>query len=151
MAPVEPSVSQYERLGERNHLFRLGSQHLTDLQVDLSNVDPADVGSLSLQLMGASALHCMAGTIAAFMSGRGATIRALRGRAIIDQETNSQRRMQASRLRVELEVDVDEKDAELLDKARRIIEERGCLVTYSLERGMQVEHVIRRAGEDPQP
>ena len=143
MAGPEPSIVQYEWLSADSHLYRLTDDASGEIRLDMS--DPAQIGSISLKLIGASALHCLAGTVAAFLEGRGATIRSLKGRATIEQTTNDQRRVQASSMVVELDVDVDEEHADLLEKARMIIEERGCMVTYSLGRGMDIKNVIRKA------
>lgn len=145
MPGPEPSIVHYEWLSADSHLYRLTDDASGEIRLDMSGVDPAQIGSISLKLIGASALHCLAGTVAAFLEGRGATIRSLKGRATIEQTTNDQRRVQASSMVVELDVDVDEEHAHLLDKARMIIEERGCMVTYSLGRGMDIKNVIRKA------
>ncbi len=147
MAGAGPSIVQYEWKNKDAFEYRMGTDHVTEVSLDFSGIEPSARGSVPMQFLGASAVHCMAGTVAAFLLGRGVTIRSLTGRAIVEQGTNDQRRVQVSKVRVELDVDVEEKDAPMLEKARQIIEERGCLITYSLERGTQVEHVIRRAGE----
>ena len=139
-----PEIVEYTRESKDVHHYRLGSHHVSEIALDYTGVEYADRGSAAMQFIGASAVHCLAGTVATFLEGRGVVIHSLTGRATVEQDTNSERRVQVSRLKVEVEVEIDDKDAEMLEKARLIIEERGCLITYSLQKAMQVEHIIRR-------
>jgi uncharacterized OsmC-like protein len=68
----------------------------------------------------------------------------LNGRAFAEKDRDDYFRTKVARIHIEIDVDVADADLPLLEKCKAIME-RGCLVTYSLGEGIEVEHIIRRS------
>ena len=87
-------------------------------------------------------MYCFASTLGSALKARGASIRSLTGRAVATNERDADFRTRVANIRIVVEADVETADLALLDKCEKIME-RGCLVTYSLSEGIEVEHSVR--------
>jgi uncharacterized OsmC-like protein len=139
-------VVGYRREGDGRHVVSLDAPSLQDIRIDHTGISREERAGTATRLLCASALYCFASTLGSALEARGAEIRGLTGRAIAQKGRDDYCRTRVSRIRLEIDVDLDEADLPILEKCRAIMA-RGCLVTYSLMEGIEVEHVIRRAGE----
>jgi osmotically inducible protein OsmC len=133
----------YERQGNDGHRVGLGLAALSDLKVDYTGIPQEQRGGTATRLLLASALYCFASTFASALKARGADILGLTGRASCEKGRDSAYRTKILSMRIELYVAIDDKDAAVLEKAKLLME-KGCLVTYSLEDAIEIEHEIRR-------
>jgi len=146
MAELKPLVVEYKRESDEVHCLTIDSKALPAIRIDYSGLPPAERGGTASQLLCASAAFCVAATFATALAGRGATINSMTARGVLEQDRDESRRLKVARIRVEVEVDVEPKDIETFEKCRRIMR-HGCLVGYSLQQGIEVQEVFRRAGE----
>lgn len=135
----------YVRQGDDVHQVSLGLAALSDLRIDYTGIPQPQRGGTATQLLIASALYCFASTFAAAMKARGAQILGLAGRASGEKGRDENYRTKILRIVIDLEVEIEDKDVPVLEKAKLLME-KGCLVTYSLEESVEIKHAIRRAG-----
>ncbi|MBN2123774.1 MAG: PAS domain S-box protein [Deltaproteobacteria bacterium] len=77
------------------------------------------------------------------LKAAGVETRSVSAKAGIEKEKDEILRTRYTRLLLELEVGVDEKDATSFERVREDME-RGSLLTYSLDEGIEVEYDVRR-------
>jgi len=135
---------KYERQGDDRHSLFMGSEALPNISIDYTGISPDQRGGTASRLLCASALYCFASTLGSALTARGAKIKSLSGRAFAEQDRDDYFRTKVARMRIEIDVHVDDADLPVLEKCRAIME-RGCLVTYSIGEGIEVEHIIRRS------
>ena len=140
----EVIMVEYHRQGQDGHFLALGSPALPDMHIDYTGIPQDQRAGTANRLLCASALYCFASTLGSALIARGATIKSLSGRAVSQKEKDDYYRTKVSRIRIEIDVNVEEKDLPILEKCQKIME-RGCLITYSLDGGIEIEHSIKRA------
>ncbi len=136
-------VVEYRRQGDDVHLLDVGSVAIPNLTIDYTDIPRAQRGGTATRLLSAAALYCFAGTLATALASRGATINSMTGRAVATRGKDANNRSKITDIRVEIDVEVNDADLPILEKCQRIMQS-GCLVTYSLDNAVHVEHVIRR-------
>jgi len=133
----------YQREGEDGHRLTLGTPAIPEIRIDYTGI-PKDARAGTAQiLLCASALYCFASTLGSALAARGATIKSLTGRAVSEKDKDEYYRTKVSNVQIEVEVDVNDGDLPTLEKCEKIME-NGCLITYSLNQGIEVEHTIKR-------
>jgi len=139
-------VVQYKREGDDGHFLSMGSDAFADIRIDYTGIPQEQRGGTANRLLCAAALYCFASTFASALKARGARIKSLTGRAIPEKGRDDYHRTKIKQINIEIDVDVEEEDKPILEKCQKIMEQ-GCLVTYSLGEGIEVEHSIRYIGK----
>ncbi len=134
---------EYKREGDDGHFLSTGFKPLPDIKIDYTGIPQDQRGGTATRLLCASALYCFASTLGSSLVARGVKIRSMSGKAVAQKAQDDYKRTKVERIRIEIEVDVDDADIPTLEKCK-VIAERGCLISYSLEGGVEVEKVIRR-------
>lgn len=137
------SIVEYRREGNENHLFSMGSAAFQDIRIDLTAIPEEQRGGIGGRFLCAAALYCFSNTLASELIARGATIKPMTCRAAPEKAQDDYYRTKITRIRMEVDVDVDDADLPALEECREIMR-RGSLITYSLNEGIEVEPVIRR-------
>lgn len=142
---MEPEiVVEYERDGETRHFLNLGSKAMPDLGIDYTGIPPAERGGTANRLLCASALYCYASTLAAALTARGVKNPGIKGRATSETIKDEFQRTKINKIKIEIAVSLEDKYLPVLEKCKKIME-KGCFVTFSLESGIAVEHLIRNS------
>ncbi len=134
---------EYRREGDDRHILALGSKAIPEIKIDYTGIPKDERAGTAQRLLAASALYCFASTLGSALAARGATIKSLTGRAVSEKDKDEYYRTKLSNIRIEVEVDVNDGDLPTLEKCEKIME-NGCLITYSLNQGVEVEHAIKR-------
>ena len=140
----EEVVVEYRRDGDDKHILSLNSKAVPEIRIDYTGIPKDARAGTAQRLLAASALYCFASTLGAALAARNATIRSLTGRAVSEKDKDEYYRTKVSNIQIEVEVDVNDGDLPTLEKCEKIME-NGCLITYSLNQGIEVEHTIKRA------
>lgn len=135
---------EYTRQGEDAHFLAFGSKAFSDIKIDYAGMPLSQRGGTANRFLCASALYCYASTLAAALIARGAKIQSLTGRATSETGKDDIQRIKVNKIQIDIFVDIEDKFLPVLEKCKKIME-KGCLVTYSLASGIQVEHSITRA------
>jgi uncharacterized OsmC-like protein len=133
----------YQREGEDGHRLTLGTPAIPEIRIDYTGIPKDARAGTAQRLLCASALYCFASTLGSALAARGATIKSLTGRAVSEKDKDEYYRTKVSNVQIEVEVDVNDGDLPTLEKCEKIME-NGCLITYSLNQGIEVEHTIKR-------
>lgn len=136
-------IVTYKREGDDGHCLCLGTAALPDIRIDYTGIPKDARAGTAQRLLAASALYCFASTLGAALAARGVTIKSLTGRALSEKEKDEYYRTKVGNIQIEIEVDVNDADLPTLEKCEKIME-NGCLITYSLNQGIEVEHTIKR-------
>jgi uncharacterized OsmC-like protein len=136
-------IVTYKREGDDRHCLCLGTSAVPDIRIDYTGIPRDARAGTAQRLLAASALYCFASTLGSALAARGATIKSLTGRAVSEKDKDEYYRTKVSNIRIEVEVDVNDGDLPTLEKCEKIME-NGCLITYSLTQGIEVEHAIKR-------
>jgi uncharacterized OsmC-like protein len=140
---MENTTIGYEKVGDAAHLLRMDSDALSDIYIDYTGIPKEDRGGTSVKLLGASCLYCFAATFASALTGRGVEIKSMKGSVSLDKEKDDVFRTRVSRMKIRLNIEIDEKDSAVFEKCRKIME-RGCLLTYTLEEAIDIEYEIEK-------
>jgi uncharacterized OsmC-like protein len=135
----------YRREGDDIHCLTLGSTALPDFKIDYSGIAKSERAGTATKLLCSAILYCFASTLASALISRGASVKSLAGSATATKARDSYHRTKIGDIRLEIEVDIDDADLPILDRCRDLMEQ-GCLVSYSVNQGIEIDHVIRRAG-----
>jgi len=133
----------YQDTGPDEHLVTLGSEALTDIRIDYTDLPEDRRRGTAVKLLCASTLYCFAYTFRSALLARGATVKALTGQATAVKEKDDMFRAKVTRIRITLTVDIDDQDLPILAKCKSIMKQ-GCLVTHSVREAIDIEYDIRR-------
>ena len=133
----------YERLNDDEHVIQLDSESLTDIQVDYTGIPQEERGGTAAKLLGASCLYCFASTLGTALTTRGAEVKSMKGRVSLEKGKDEIRRTKVTEMTITVDVEIDDKDEETLEKCKKIMN-RGCLITYTVEESIDVEYEINR-------
>ena len=131
----------YEMLDDGKVEIRFGDTLLTDQVMDYESAPEDARGGQMRKLLCSAALGCYAGSVKGALLARGAEIRSFRGMASATTGRNASNLTRVEAIDIRVEVAIDDKDAETLEKVTKILE-KGCLITRSLEPGIKVTHTI---------
>lgn len=136
-------VVEYRREGDNQHILTLGTAAIPEIRIDYTGIPKEQRAGTAQRLLAASALYCFASTLGSALSARNVAIRSLTGKATSEKEKDDYYRTKVSRIQINIEVDVAESDLPTLEKCAKFVE-NGCLITYSIGQGIEVEHTIKR-------
>ena len=114
---------------------------LNDLNLDYRGLPPKKREGAACKMLAASALYCLAGTLAAALNAREVPITTLRGKAS-SVVTNDARQV-VEAIEVEIELGVEEGHEEAVARVERFLP-RACLISRSLAPGIEVREKIIR-------
>ncbi len=80
------------------------------------------------------------------MTRQGAEVKGMSARAEIEKETDEIYRTKFTVMHLDVTVDLDEKDREIFEEAKREME-AGSLVTYSLADAIEMDITMRMSGD----
>lgn len=144
-ANEDETVVDYRRDGEDIHHLVMNSRALPEIRINYTGIPMDERGGTAVRLLCASMLYCFAATLASALSARGASIKAMTGRATGIRAKDEVRRTKVTEVNIAIDVDLDDKDVPILEKCKKIMK-HGCLVTYSVEDAIEVEYDIQRVG-----
>jgi hypothetical protein len=134
---------EIELLENGDYHIKLNHQLLANIEVQLSKVPEENRGGVARALLSASALYCMAGTLADMLNARSVPIRGMTGSASVRIGKNVKGREVVGSLNINLDVDVPEENLQELDRCIKILDD-GCFITGGLKKGLLVNNHIRR-------
>jgi nitrogen regulatory protein PII len=82
--------------------------------------------------------------LAAALTARGVKNPGIKGRATSETINDEFQRTKINKIKIEIVVSLENKYLPVLEKCKKIME-KGCFVTFSLESGIAVEHLIRNS------
>lgn len=142
-AQEEKIMVEYARQGNDIHSLNIGISSLENITIDYTGLPQKERTGTAVRLLCASVIYCYASTLAAALNARGALIKSLVGRAIATKSRDVFAKTKVNQITVELDVEIDDAYLPILEKCKTIME-NGCLISYSVNQGIEVQHVIRR-------
>jgi osmotically inducible protein OsmC len=143
MSDEEEIIVEYSRDNNDNHTLMMSSDAMQDIRVDYTDIPADQRGGTAVKLLCASTLYCFAATLGSALIARKANVKSLTGKATAVKEQDDFFRTIVSEILIEVAVEIDDEDLPILEKCEKIME-RGCLVTYSLDEAITIEHKITR-------
>ena len=131
-----------ELLENGDYHIKLNHQLLADIDVQLSKVPEEKRGGVARALLSASALYCLAGTLADMLKARSVPIGGMTGSASVKIGKNGKGREVVDSLNIGLDVDVPEENLQELDRCIKILDD-GCFITGRLKKGLLVNNDIK--------
>ena len=130
---------------ERGQVFKTGAKSLAEIHFDFSTLTKQEIKGehLGARLLLCAALSCYCNTFTNNLIAAGVEVKSIKAGATIDKEKDDILRTKYTRILLELDVGVDEKDDAVFERVREDME-RGSLLTYSLDEGIEVEYDVRR-------
>ena len=143
MSDNDEIMVEYTRKGNDAHDLLFHSGALPDMHIDYTGIPTKQRGGTAVKLLCASALYCFAATLGSALTARKANVKSLKGRAFARKDQDEFFRTKVTEIKIEIGVEIEDEDLPILKKCERILD-RGCLVTYSLEDAIEIEHEITR-------
>jgi osmotically inducible protein OsmC len=143
MSGTDELLVEYRRHDGEHHDILLHSPALKTIGVDFEGIPEDARGGIAVKLLAASLLFCFASTLGAALTARQVNPRRLSGRAVAVKGKDEIRRTKVQAINIEIEVGIDDADAPTLEKCQQIME-RGCLISYTLEEAIAIQHTIKR-------
>ena len=142
--PNEDLLVELDVPGESRFEMRYNSAVLQDHTLDFAGVPKQQQLGQARRLLCGAAAYCLAGTVYAALRGRNADVRSLSARAsaVAGRDAGGITRVQ--RLEISVEVELPDEDLDKLERVKSIMDSRGCLITRSIEAGIDVSHSITR-------
>lgn len=130
---------------KKGQVFKTGAKSLAEIHFDFSNLTKEEISGehLGARLLLCAALSCYSNTFTNNLIAAGVEVKSLKADATIEKEKDEILRTKYTRISLKLEVGVDEKDEAVFERVREDME-RGSLLTYSLDEGIEVEYDVRR-------
>ena len=132
---------EYQLIGPDTHKLVFNSKAMPDITIDYTGIPMEERGGTSVELLTASALYCFAATLNSSLVARKADVKSLTAKATAVKEKDEVFRTKISSIEMDVNVGLEDKDIPILKKCEKIME-RGCLVTYTLEEAIEIEHTI---------
>ena len=139
----EKMIVGYARQGDDIHNLSMGISSLEDITIDYTGIPQKERAGTAVKLLCAAVIYCYASTLAAALNARGAQTKSLVGRAIATKSRDVFGKTKINQIVVELDVEIDDAYLPVLEKCKTIME-NGCLISYSVNQGIEVQHVIKR-------
>lgn len=136
----------YKREGKDVHAFTTDLMALPSLTIDFKGVPEKNRSGVASRLLCFAALYCFCNTLHNELTERGVNVKSLTGKATPTKTKDDYGRTRIRRIFMDVEVDVDEKDLPALEECRQVMA-LGSLITYSMNESIEVDQVIRRAGD----
>lgn len=139
-------VVLYKREGDDIHSFTTDLVSLPNLTIDFTGIPKNSRSGVASRLLCFAALYCFCNTLTSELTSRNVNIKSLTGRATPTKTKDDYNRTRIKRIFIDVEVDVDDKDLPALTECREVMA-MGSLITYSMNESIEVDQVIRRAGD----
>jgi hypothetical protein len=139
-------IVEYRREGKDRHCFTTDLVALPSLTIDFTGVPENSRSGVASRLLCFAALYCFCNTLASELTSRNVNIKSLNGRATPTKAKDDYNRTRIKRIFIDVEVDVDDRDLPALAECREVMA-MGSLITYSMNESIEVDQVIRRAGD----
>lgn len=143
MSDSEQIVVEYQREGNDGHRLFTKSEAFPEIHIDYTGIPTDQRGGTAVRLLCASTLYCFAATLGSALVARKANVKSMTGRATARKEKDEVFRTKVTEIEIEIGVEIDDGDVPILEKCKKIMD-RGCLVSYSLEDAIEIEHEITR-------
>jgi len=129
----------------KQQVFKTGAKSLNEIRFDFSNLNEEEVNTehLGARLLLCAALSCYTNTFTNNLHAKGVDVHSMAARATIKKEKDDMRRTKYTTILLELKVGVDDKNEAIFERVRGDME-RGSLLTYSLDEGIEVEYDVTR-------
>jgi uncharacterized OsmC-like protein len=129
----------------KSQAFRTGARSLSEIRFDFAGLSREEINGehLGARLLLCAALACYTNTFVNALKAAGVEAGSMSARAGIEKERDDILRTRYTRILLELEVGVDEKDEAAFQRVREDME-RGSLLTYSLDEGIEMEYDVHR-------
>ncbi len=132
----------YERLPGDTHKLSTGSAVLGDLTLDYTNIPEAERGGTSVKLLAGAALYCFSSTLSGALNARAVKWSRISGEAEAVTGKDEAGRGRVLSLRLSVTVQLPEDYADTFERCKKIMRS-GCLITASLEGGMDLQYDIK--------
>ena len=145
MSEKKGVVVEIRHDGDRGQVFMTGAKSLPRIRFDFSDLDAGEVNAehLGARLLLCAALACYSNTFKNNLTAAGATASSIKGSATIKKEKDEIFRTRYTQINLELEVGLDDAEEAAFERVRSNLE-RGSLLTYSLEEGIELGYDVRR-------
>lgn len=130
----------YSRKGDV-HSIDTGGAALKIITVDNTNLNEDERGGSAKQLLGASALLCYCSALTAALNARGIKYDNLKASADIEVGLNDVKKSRIKCIKISACADISEDDEDVFERIKRIMQQ-GCLVTGSLQDGIEMEYAL---------
>jgi len=149
MSEKKGVVVEIRHEGDKGQIFMTGAKSLPRIYFDFADLDTEEVNAehLGARLLLCAALACYSNTFRNNLIAGGAKAPSLKGRAAIRKEKDDILRTRYTQINLELEVGLDDADEAVFERVRSNME-RGSLLTYSLEEGIELEYDVRKVKAD---
>jgi len=129
----------------KSQAFRTGARSLSEIRFDFAGLSREEINGehLGARLLLCATLACYTHTFVNALKAAGVETRSMSARAGIEKEKDDIMRTRYTRILLELGVGVDEKDEATFQRVREDME-RGSLLTYSLDEGIEIEYDVHR-------
>jgi uncharacterized OsmC-like protein len=137
---MEIKGPKIELIGENDYRIIFNHEALSNIDLELSKIPEDERAGVARSFLAASALYCMVSSVNTALRVRGVDVNHISASSSI--ETGKLKgRSYVEGLDLDIQVDVPDESRAVLDHSIRILED-GCLVTRSLERGINVNHIF---------
>ena len=130
------SVSYARQGGSEAHTLRTNGP-LGVLTIDTAGIDPELRGGTAKQLLGCSVLYCYCAALDKALTTRGAVYTALDATATLETGVDELKRARIRTITLDVVVTMAEEHEEAFERVVKVMR-NGCLVSASLEGGMEV-------------
>ncbi len=129
----------------KEQVFKTGAKSLAEIHFDFSNLTKEEVSGehLGARLALCASLSCYCNIFTTNLIAAGVEVKSMKAGATIEKEKDEILRTKYTRISLELEVGVGEKDEAVFERVREDMERRP-LLAYSLDEGIEVEYDVRR-------
>ena len=133
----------FELVGDGQFKIFYNSPLLNDHYLDYPSVPKDKQSGQMRKLLSASVLGCFTGTVYMALVSRGAQIKSLISTGTATTASDNGKPPVIKSIDIRVEVDIDDKDLEILDKVKKIAQ-KGCLIARSIAPSIAVTHTIVR-------
>ena len=138
---MEMKCIEQQLLGEGRYKITFNHDALEDLRIDLSELPEEKRYGIARRFLAASATWCTCGVLKYALKARGVNISDMTAESSVQMGKDEKGRNVVVRIDIDISVDIPEENREDLERYHRLVE-AGCLVSRSLERGIEVNHSI---------
>jgi hypothetical protein len=121
--------------------FILGADDIPEIAIDFQSPEHRNMAHMGVRFLLCGTLACFANTLANSILAAGGRLGSLTARATVEKEKDDIFRTRYSAIKVEVRVQVTDMDGETFEGIRDAME-RGSLLTYSLEEGIEMAYEI---------
>ena len=135
------SVTYNRKGGSDAHTLVTGGA-LKQIVVDNSGIDPEERGGTAKHLLGSSVLYCYCSALDKALATRGVEYQTIEGSATLETGTDEMKRARVMKITLDVTVVMDEDLEDIFERVAKIMR-NGCLVSASLEGGIEMVYNLR--------